>query len=703
MLNQLINDVNQLKEYQRNVEYNFQSNVNTEFKRRQRVQVQPQDLLGMHTAVVVSTIDPLKEGRVRWFNPLLVEEGTELEALPWAAPISPFGGFDDSGAIWVPPAGSTIAMVFHAGNRNSAYYLGSIWTRKRGSDGEHLSYWGQPIEEYECLHSGRRDGYNFGDNSGDQVLPPWNTEMYNGYDNDSTTDFYNDETQYQNITNPHIFGFKTNQKSGLKFVDGDPKCNYRFRRSEWFTGCGNWIMMKDDHLHPSGQWAYGTDDSLAYCQNDGKPQEFACCDDEKDTSVACSETSCESSNSDCSPSTKKSSTTIKRKVFANPFFKRKEEMRPYNGANNPENNKCALPQSGIQAQTIAGNQFVMDDSVNQPKGVPTWKREFDFGCDNVYKGKIYIKTATGQYIGLHDTENEGEPGIRSKDNGIFLKSATGNFINISDHTVYGNSCECPPGFAGNKRGIEMGTSSTHSFKMIDHRLEQCSPSRMSGGIPKRHDKPGFKGYCLLRSGYGLQLLMSDSDKQTETSQQAIQLLAPQTDNDRGPHMLVMQEAADGPGLVLLRSGGVMYVNAHDHSIEVVGDTDNEAHKITSVTGHNVAVSKGYYINVHDTCLLFAKNYMYLLAGEDCEEEVDEGEDNIAASQAAPGTTSGKTKKGPCAHNALVAKDPWTCPLTNYVHYGILGGDDGKILLDSRSTRVFISGGKPDDDGSEGEG
>ena len=40
----------------------------------------------------------------------------------------------------------------------------------------------------------------------------------------------------------------------LKMVDGNAKCNRRWKRMELQSGCGNWMIFKDDHLHYGGQW-----------------------------------------------------------------------------------------------------------------------------------------------------------------------------------------------------------------------------------------------------------------------------------------------------------------------------------------------------------------------------------------------------------------------------------------------------------------
>jgi hypothetical protein len=717
MLHDIINDVKRLKEQQRNSEYQFQQTITSDSKRRQRIDVQSEDLLGMHVAVVVDTIDPLKQGRVRFYTPYLNLETTSKDALPWASPISPFGGFDDSGAIWVPPAGSKIVVFFLHGSRDAAFYIGTIWHRWRGTGSAgHLAYWNNyPNKEYDCLWEGRRNGYLVGDNTGAQVLPPWNTEMYNGYDIDSITDFYEDSSQYNSITYPHIKGYKTEGKHGMKLVDGDPRCNRRYTRAEWFTGRSNIILMKDDHLHPAGQYAFGSNGDLAYCHleresGDGEfvmdtPKEFPCCDIDcpttpTDCNVPCVPPGCLPKTFPTRASTHSSVDRTTR--FANPFYKRREEMRFYEGAPTPMRNRCELDQSGIQLQSLSGHQMVFDDSVNQPTGVPTWDRDFDFGCDDTFRGKIFIRSATGHEIKISDAEDVGEPRVRGEDNGISMRTATGVFFEMNDETETDEPGV--PKWAGPRRGITMMTPSTHLFQMNDHRHEHASEVRLDGALPEKADEPGYEGYVLLRSGYGTQILMRDMDRQDKTVNQFLQIMTPQTDNlDRGPHMLVMQDQESGPGLVMLRAGGVFYTGCYDDSIEVVGVEENPANKFTTITDNYFVDVKNTYFNHNDLTIYYSESYIFLMAGKDCQapddadktvSETDSTEaSDISAALSDPGSTAGKSC-APCLYNVIVAKDPWVCPLTGYVHYGIKADQNGDIVMDSRSNRVYASAGQP---------
>ena len=677
--NSLVATVNELKEMVRNYEYQFRNSVTSEFKRRERTDIQPDDLLGLQIGLVVDTVDPLKQGRVRFYTPYLDENVTDKEGLPWAAPVSTLGGFDDSGSIWVPPAGSKIVFFFHHGDRNAAYYMGTTWYRHRGPDGNHLPKWDNyPVPEYDCLWDGKRNGYLVGDQTGDQVFPQWNTEMYNGYDNDSITDFYSDPSQYGNITYPYIKGFKTEEKHYLKFVEGDPKCNRRWKRLELCSSRTNCIIMKDDHLHPAGQWAFGQGGGTCHDPN-GVPLENPCCDNDANPSVssACAPRQCFPKQCPASGS----SNTSQQK-FVNPYYKRQEEMRPYQGANTPQANACTLEQSGIHMQSVSGHQVVLDDKVNQPTGVPTWDRTFDFGCDDTYRGKMFMKSATGHLIEISDQEEIGQSKVRGENNYIRHKTALGNFFDMNDHTLPAGPCT--PKIAGAQRGFTMMSTSTHLFQMNDEKLEQDNiPIRREGGVPKKADKDGFKGYILLRSGYGLQLLMKDKDRQDKTKHQFILLEAPQKDNTtRGPHLLVMQEEPEGPGEVMLRAGGVLYVDSYDDSFEVVGSAANPSNKMSAISKDHIVDVKDMYFAHNNLTIYFSETYIFLLAGRDCPIP-----NSSNAGAIAKAANNGKT---PCIYNVIVSKDPWKCPLTQFVHFGMGTDKSTGQVHDSRSMRVYAS-------------
>lgn len=626
-------------------------------------------------ALCVETIDPYKQNRVRFYHPLLHDPKTPLLSLPFASPVSAMGGFDDCGLNWVPPAGSTIMLFFEGGSRDAPFYIGTTWHRNRGPDGRDLM--GVfPSREYQNVYAGHRNGYFVGPDDGSQVLPPWNTESYNGFDIDDIKQFTEDPQEQKRTTYPNIYGFKTPEKHMLKMVDGNAKCNRRDKRFEIQSGCGNWILLKDDHLHYGGQYAHPScppnpgGESQDICSTHqgnlpfftdfhGKPIEG-----KSDCGSSCEgggKTQCSKILGGHS-----STPTSQSQSGSNKFFKHKNECRPYKGPGTPQNNRCALPQSGIQFLSISGQTILLDDSVEEPRGKPTWERSlepFDFGCSDKFLGQILIKSATGHALRLNDAEEKSK--LRGKDNGIQLISAAGNKITLNDQTIRAPDCPgCPPNVGGPERGIHLETTSTHKIKMIDHLNEQCSPCRKEGGqaVPK-----ATQGYIQLRSGYGLEMRFNDDFSQQTTQQQWIQILHPQcvdanTDGDcnscdscdcRGPHMLRFQGRPKGsPGMVFLRAGGHSIRQTFDMDIVIVGDKKcNPADKFTYVSKKHIRTTEDidfrYTGELH---ILFAEKQILLMAGRDCPP----GEEGNC--------------KGPCLYNVIVARCPWICPITGAIHW-----------------------------------
>lgn len=571
--------------------YDTKQIVTTEFKNTFAIRKQREAMFALHTALVVDTIDPWKQNRVRFFSPFLHKPDVPVKSLPFADAISSMGGFDDCGMTWVPPAGSTLCILFENGSRSTPFYLGTTWHRNRGPDGQHN--WGYPIEEYLQIHEGHRKGYVVGPNDGSQVFPPWNTENYNGLDIDSIDDFENDPEAQKKITYPNIYGWKTPQKHYTKYVDGDYKCGHKHKRIETVSSTGNWMMFKDDHLRPAGQWA-----NPACGCGGGDVSE---CPEEQP--------SCE--NPDSMPK------------CANPYHKQETECRPYRGPGTPQNNKCELSQSGVQFMSVGGHSFWMDDSVEQPTGEPNWERglqPFDFGCTDKCEGKTAWVSMTGHRIEMNDFEERSKQ--RGEDNYIRIITACGNSLEANDHTVV--PCDKNP-VAGEKRGWLMRSTSNNIFAMMDEGNEQGSPCRMEGGIPINK---ATNGYIMARSGYGLTLLMQDAFSQQETQQQRIVIFCPQKNNeDRGPHIHLYQEAPSGPGLTLLRVGGNYVTSTYDHHLQLVGDPEeNPANKLRFVTDNTVNVTENFYLNTALTHFFLADEYIVLAAGKELSPGCGGGED-----------------------------------------------------------------------------
>lgn len=593
--------------------YNMRTMVQSEIKSSFRVLPQSESINSLHTAICMETIDPLKQGRVRFFSPLLHDFNAPVKSLPWAYPISNQGGFDDSGCTWVPPAGSKLCILFEAGNRSFAYYIGTTWDRDRGQG------WGLAIEEYEKIHRGHRGGYLLGQNE-TQVFPPWNTENYNGNDIDSMLDFEKDENAKNKITYPNIYGWKTPQKHMIKMVDGNYKCNFRWQRLEIKSAQGNHIILKDDKVHPTAQWAHpdcgcGGGDA-SYCNDGDTPIEKL-----KDCPADANKSSC-----------------------ANPYFKHKNECKPYQGPQNCQNNKVdkeTLPQSGVQIISLSGHTMWMDDSVAEPKGTNEWEnsiRPFDYGCpegEGVFKGKTAWKSAHGHQIVMSDVEPDGKPRLRGDENFIRILTATGNKIELNDDskdcdcTCDSCACGCGSDSAGPKRGITMQSTSRHTIEMIDENNKQCGPNRKEGGTPKNEATDAF---VRIRTGYGLEMHMGDDNSQKETQQQYIQIMAPQYDSCCGPHMIRMQEDPNCGYIFVRAAGDYICMTEGDHYTVVgVGKSTGEfcdggclgpRNWFTAVSKHSLHYSCNFYFNKAEIHAFLADKLILLLAGKDCPPPPD---------------------------------------------------------------------------------
>lgn len=643
--------VGQIENMLGGIEYQMKSVVKAELVNNSSILQKSHNQFGLFTALCVTTLDPWKQNRIKWYCPFFHDPKLSVANLPWAHAVSNLGGFDDCGATWVPPAGSTVCILFENGHREAPYYIGTVWPRSRGKLGSNSSgaggarSFGFNIDEYYQIWEGTRKGYLVGPDDGSQVFPPWNTENYNGFDLSSSVDFDSNVNAQKLITYPNIYGFKTPEKHMIKMVDGDPKCNRKWKRFEIMSSRGNWIMMKDDHLHYAGQWAHpscGVAPGEVSCIEKTSVRSLVdtlragvkppVAKNDRNRMVTEAEKKiyeknfCEKKKSNKKiigghPRTGHPKTKYqgKTQVGANPFFKQRQECRPYKGAQTPQNNYCDLPQTGIQIMSISGHTFVMDDSVEEPSGSPTWDREFDFGCNDHYVGRSYWKSATGHSIELSDVEGPMGPEgskLRGEDNYIRLLSANGNRIELNDHTVGEKNCPgCPDNVAGKKRGITLESTSKHRIEMIDEGNEQCSPCRREGGSPVNKAK---KAFVKIRTGYGLEMSFNDTGSQEETQQQSIQIKAPQKDNDRGAHLQLFQEAAEGPGLVFLRVGGNFVNYTYDDHITIVGGDENPGDLIEVVSRTNIVYTKDYYINVTDQSQIFlSKDNTFLLAGDEC--------------------------------------------------------------------------------------
>ena len=655
-------------------------------KRRFASKRQASVLQAITRGMCVETIDPWKENRIRFYHPLLHDPKTKLLALPFAQPVSAMGGFDDCGLNWVPPAGSTVMLFFEGGSRDAPFYIGTTWHRNRGPQGNELMQV-YPSREYQSVYQGHRKGYLVGPDDESQVFPPWNTESYNGSDIDQIEQFTEDPLEQKRITYPNIYGFKTPEKHMFKMVDGNAKCNRRWKRMEMQSGCGNWMIFKDDHIHYGGQWTHPS------CNPDPGGPPVDLCSEHKAKLPYFSDIHgkpIEKENNCGDPILQGHSSTpgnppepptqyYKSNKGTNPFYKHQNECRPYQGPGTPQNNKCDLPQSGIQFLSISGHSWVMDDSVEEPRGKPEWERSlkpFDFGCTDKFLGRMYWRSATGHSISISDVEEVSK--LRGKQNYIRLRTATGNRIELNDHTIGPpGEVSCPPRYAGEDRGIHLQSTSNHVIKMIDHMNLQCSPIRKEGGIPM---PKATQAYIQIRSGYGLEMRFNDDNSQEQTQKQWIQITHPQCvdpDTDetcnscptaecRGPHFLRFQGRPKGqPGIVFLRAGGHSIRQTYDMDIVLVGDKEkNPSDKFTYVSKKHIrAVEDIDFRYTGQLHIFFAEKQILLMAGRDCPPKPP------------------KKCWGPCLYPVIIGRCPVFCPLTGILHWTEL----------AMSERVFASG------------
>jgi hypothetical protein len=621
-------------------------------------------LNGLYFGYCVDTLDIYKQNRVRFYSPLLHEPNIQVGSLPWAMPVTGFGGIDDCGSNWIPPAGSTLAVLFEGGDRESPYYIGTTWSRLNG-DTTQGGFYNIPMEEYDFLYQSRRNGYLCGPNNGTQLLPPWNTESYNGFDITSINDINNSPYLLQRMTFPNIYGFKTPEKHMIKMVDGDAKCNRKWKRIEIMSGCGNWMIMKDDHLHYCGQWAHpicgakSGDSSCFEGQPNPPPQTVL----DAGGNIVLQNPSINQSGSalfrDNEPLLTDSAilnllskeyppgSTSKCKnprgggiiggdadyqgkdtqVGSNPFFKQQSECRPYKGPQTPQNNSCDLPQSGIQFLSISGHSFVMDDSVEYPRGGMEWERStkpFDFGCTDKYLGQSYWKSATGHTILMNDAERLGDfKQTRDDQNGITLLTALGNKIFLSDASS-GPNC---PSLATEGQGISMVSTSGHEIIMSDNQNDRKIPCRKEIGYAA--PEPNAKSaYVRIRSGGGMKFEMFDGSSQQETNDESyLELLAPMTTNETtGPHIFRMQQRASQNGFIFLRAGGDYLVETFGGYSEVIGlpDDDNSiGNRVAQIKNNNFELTKEIKYTENDQFINFSKNRAIILAGQDYEQEPTE--------------------------------------------------------------------------------
>jgi hypothetical protein len=610
---------------------------------------------------------------------------TKLEALDWAWPVSSMGGFDDTGLNWVPPPGSMLCLMFLHGSPQMVFYLGSTWYRDKGPI-QHDN-WNYHIQEYYKIWEGHRNGYMVGANDESQVYPHNNTDNYQGYDVDTQTDVEFSPDSVTKTTWPHQYSISSPEKHRVIMDDGDPKCNRRWKRLEVISSMGNLLLMKDDPYHPCGEWL-NPQCFISYVDVVPKicAVSMTIYTDPLNNIIKFVPTdvpyTCPQGPENCNTIPETPSLTVDQEYVGTgtfsfpsggvtgvgyggariPVVVGREDWCPpktpfpdvilpeipkdclhgiIDGLtdfcfkfNNYGKNKyqkhrhdcypyycqdCGLNQSGIQVRSRSGATIVFDDSVEEPREKPEWERTlkpFDYdGCTGNFRGRTYWRSATGHYIEMVDYEDQ--PHLRSKRNGINIVTACGNQICLNDETL-------PGCVAGPLRGIHMKSTANHTFDMVDELNKQCSADRNGCSKTGPYAK---KAFVRLRSGYGITVTLCDFHDQTKTDQQYFQIMSPQKDNlIRGPHVLHMQERPHGPGQIFLRAGGDYIVYSYDKFVEVVGEEkDNPSDKMEFISRHKLVSVKDVYYNRAGTHVFWADDYIFLLAGKDCEPQSPVGQ------------------------------------------------------------------------------
>jgi Type VI secretion system/phage-baseplate injector OB domain len=594
-------------------------------------------------------------------------EVTTIEQLDWAWPCSAMGGFDDCGLSWVPPVGSMLCLLFLHGDSGMAFYTGTTWYRDKGPI-QHDN-WNYHIPEYYKTWEGHRSGYMVGPNDESQVFPSNNTSNYQGYDIDSNEDSDLEPDASTKTTTPHEYTITTPDKHRVILDDGDPSCNRRDKRIEIISSMGGSFLIKDDPYHRCGNWlnpncfiSY-TDVIPSVCavsmtiytdpinniisftpvlvpfpcdqgpENCNRipdtpsltlDQEYygsgtATIDERGVVSITNREDWCPSKTpfpdtilpnipQDCLNGIITGLTDFCftfNNMGTNKYQKHRHQCFPYLLQD------CGLPQSGIQIRARSGSKIVFDDSVEEPRERPEWERTlkpFDMdGCTGNFRGRTYWQEATGAYIEMVGYEDQ--PKLRGARNGINIVDATGNQISLNSQTL-------PGCVAGPLRGMHFKSSANHTLDFCDDGNRQCSGDRSGCAKTGPYAKNAF---VKLRSGYGIGVTLFDGD-QTKTDQQYFQIMSPQKDNlTRGPHVLHMQETANGPGQVFLRAGGDYIVYSYDKFVEVVGvEKDNPADKMEFISRHKLVSVKDVYYNRCGTGVFWADDYIFLLAGKGCD-------------------------------------------------------------------------------------
>lgn len=356
-------------------------------------------MFGKHRGVVMNTKDPLHKGRVQIYCPSIHADIPEAN-LPWAEVATFFGSLDDQGAVFTPPAGSTVYVEFEAGSRESPVVSGSVhnMTRQRTIGVEA----GFLVSEERNIWGGapgrRTDAKNPVVNPDmKSLMPPWRGESYDGVDQKPGLGG-------TATTVPFIYGIKTPEKHFLQFVDGNHQDRLVGKRLVLQSSRGSCLWMKDDSFTPPDEIfnnEYWDDFHDAY------------------------------------PGLRYSA-------------------RPYNS------HKIELKHTGLQLQTVGGARLIMSDETEFEQTNNGWNsgwsprgrmRSFVV-LESITEHQIHLRdherapnmrsaqdgifllTATGNFIGCRD-DTQGS--IGGPQRGILLWSTSDHRIEMNDYTVQNQS------------------------------------------------------------------------------------------------------------------------------------------------------------------------------------------------------------------------------------------------------------------------
>ena len=114
---------------------------------------------------------------------------------------------------------------------------------------------------------------------------------------------------------------------------------------------------------------------------------------------------------------------------------------------------------------------------------------------------------------------------------------------------------------------------------------------------------------------------------------------------RGPHIERFQERPTGPGQIFLRAGGDYIVSTYDNQFSIIGEPDeNPSDKIEYITRNKIVFAEETYFNKNAKTIIFADEFIALLANYDCAHSSGESEDCT-----------------PCVYPVVVGKCPKPCP------------------------------------------